>query len=69
MNTIPLPESNAKERDAFVERLLASTAGAFDIFTMYIGDRLGFYRSLAEHGAATAAELAARTGAYERYRG
>jgi SAM-dependent methyltransferase len=67
MNTIPLPESSAKERDAFVERLLASTAGAFDIFTIYIGDRLGFYRSLAEHGAATAAELAARTGAYERY--
>ena len=67
MSTTPSPESTAKERDAFVERLLTSTAGAFDIFTLYIGDRLGFYRSLAEHGASTAGELAARTGAYERY--
>ncbi|MCK7503545.1 MAG: SAM-dependent methyltransferase [Desulfobacterales bacterium] len=67
MSTTPSPESTAKERDAFVARLLTSTAGAFDIFTLYIGDRLGFYRSLAEHGASTAGELAARTGAYERY--
>jgi SAM-dependent methyltransferase len=60
-------ESYEKERDSFVERLLASTGGAFDIFTIYIGDRLGFYRSLGEQGAATSEELAARTGAYERY--
>lgn len=62
--SIDTPE---KERDRFVERLLASTAGTFDIFTIYIGDRLGFYRSLSEHGPATSEELAARTGAYERY--
>jgi SAM-dependent methyltransferase len=55
------------ERDRFVERLLASTAGAFDIFTIYLGERLGFYRSLSELGPATSEELAARTGAYERY--
>jgi hypothetical protein len=42
MSTTPSPESTAKERDAFVQRLLTSTAGAFDIFTLYIGDRLGF---------------------------
>ena len=29
------------ESDRFVERLLKSTAGAFDIFTIYLGDRLG----------------------------
>jgi 2-polyprenyl-3-methyl-5-hydroxy-6-metoxy-1,4-benzoquinol methylase len=33
----------------------------------YIGDRLGIFRSLAEGGAATSAELATRTGLNERY--
>ena len=60
-------ESVEKERDALVERLLASTRGTFDIFTIYIGDRLEFYRSLGEDGPATSGELAARTGACERY--
>jgi hypothetical protein len=60
-------ESFEKERDALVERLLASTGGTFDIFTIYIGGRLGFYRSLAEDGPATSGELAARSGTYERY--
>ena len=32
-----------------------------------IGDRLGLYRALASNGAATAAELATRTGTHERY--
>ncbi len=55
------------ERNRFVERLLKSTAGAFDIFTIYLGDRLGFYRALSERGPVTSDELAAHTGAYERY--
>jgi SAM-dependent methyltransferase len=60
-------DSIGNERDRFVERLLNSTAGAFDIFTIYLGDRLGFYRALSENGAVTSEELAARTGACERY--
>jgi hypothetical protein len=32
-----------------------------------IGDRLGFYRALAEHGPLSSAELAERTGTAERY--
>jgi len=67
MDCKAISESFEKERDALVERLLASTGGTFDIFTIYIGDRLGFYRSLGEDGPATSGELAARTGAYERY--
>ena len=62
------------QRDAFVERLLKSAAGVFETFSIYIGDRLGYYRALAgaagaETGAGwlTAAELAARTGTAERY--
>jgi 2-polyprenyl-3-methyl-5-hydroxy-6-metoxy-1,4-benzoquinol methylase len=56
-----------QQRDAFVERLLKATAGVFDIFSIYIGDRLGFYRALAEGAPLTAAEVASRTGTHERY--
>jgi uncharacterized protein YggL (DUF469 family) len=57
----------ADERDAFIERLIKSTSGVFDIFTIYIGDRLGFYKALAEDGSLTPAELASCTGTHERY--
>jgi hypothetical protein len=68
MSTAHQPsEHNAQQRDAFVERLLQSTSGAFDIFTVYIGDRLGFYRALADRGPLTAADLASSTGTHERY--
>ncbi|MBA2754909.1 MAG: methyltransferase domain-containing protein [Chloroflexia bacterium] len=53
--------------DALVERLFNATIAAMDIFSVYIGDRLGYYRSLAAEGPATSAELAARTGTAERY--
>ncbi len=53
--------------DALVERLFSATIAAMDIFAVYIGDRLGYYRSLAEDGPATSAELARRTGTAERY--
>jgi SAM-dependent methyltransferase len=56
-----------QERDAFVGRLLKSLAGAFDVFSIYLGDQLGWYRALAEGGELTSAELAARTGSHERY--
>lgn len=56
----------AQQKEAFVERLLKSASGTIDIFTIYIGDRLGFYRALAESGL-TSVELAVRTGTQERY--
>ncbi len=56
-----------QERDQFMERFLQSAAGAFNIFTIYLGDRLGLYRALAEEGPLTSAELAARTSTHERY--
>lgn len=62
-----LNPDQAKQRDAFVERLLGATRGTFDIFTLYIGNQLGFYRALAEHGPLTSLQLAALTGTYERY--
>jgi 2-polyprenyl-3-methyl-5-hydroxy-6-metoxy-1,4-benzoquinol methylase len=56
-----------QKRDALVERLMQSTAGVFDVFTTYLGERLGLYRALAVDGPSTMAELAARTGTHERY--
>jgi SAM-dependent methyltransferase len=53
-------------REAFVQRMSDATLGAFDIASTYLGLKLGFYRSLAEDGPATAAELARRTGTDER---
>ena len=55
------------QRDAFVERLLQATSGAWDVFTIYMGDQLGFYRALAEAGSLSSEELAARTNTNERY--
>lgn len=60
-------EDVARERDAFIERLLQATRGTFEIFSVYLGVRLGFYEALAAGGAATSAELASRTGTSERY--
>ena len=37
----------ARQRDAFLDRLLQSTRGTFEIFSIYIGVRLGFYEALA----------------------
>jgi SAM-dependent methyltransferase len=53
--------------DAFAERLLGSALGAMEMFSVFAGDRLGWYRSLAADGPATSAELAERTGTSERY--
>jgi len=53
-------------REAFVQRMSDATLGAFDIASTYLGLKLGFYRSLAEDGPTTAAELAGRTGTDER---
>src|SRR5262245_22463440 len=56
-----------RERDALVGRLMQASAGMFDIYTTYLGDRLGLYRALAAAGRCTASGLAAQTGASERY--
>lgn len=60
-------DTATEKRDALVERLLQSTSGTMDIFTVYLGDQLGFYKVLREDGALTSTELASRTGAHERY--
>jgi SAM-dependent methyltransferase len=56
-----------ERRDALVERLFEATLGAFDLLTIYLGDRLGLYRVLAEQGASTSEQLAHAAGIHERY--
>ena len=53
--------------DALTERLFSAAVATFDLAGVYLGDRLGWYRSLASDGPATAAELAAHTGTDARY--
>jgi 2-polyprenyl-3-methyl-5-hydroxy-6-metoxy-1,4-benzoquinol methylase len=50
-----------------VERVFRATSGAMELFTMYLGDQLGFYEALAKHGPQTVSQLARRTGTAERY--
>jgi SAM-dependent methyltransferase len=60
-------EVDTARRDAFAERLFGAALGAYELMTVHLGDRLGYYRALAEQGPSTAAELAAATGTAERY--
>src|SRR5271154_6990532 len=52
---------------ALTSRLFRDMAGALELLTVYLGERLGLYRALHADGPATSAELAARTGTTERY--
>ncbi len=56
-----------QRRDVLVERLFEAVLGINDLCMVYVGDRLGFYRTLADIGTATSAELAAATSTHERY--
>ena len=52
---------------ALAERLFHDMVGALELFTVYLGERLGLYRALDRDGPATSSELAGRTGTTERY--
>jgi 2-polyprenyl-3-methyl-5-hydroxy-6-metoxy-1,4-benzoquinol methylase len=47
--------------------LFQDVVGALELFTVYLGERLGLYRTLDADGPATSVELADRTGTTERY--
>jgi 2-polyprenyl-3-methyl-5-hydroxy-6-metoxy-1,4-benzoquinol methylase len=56
-----------QRRDAWAERIFESSIGMLEILSIYVGNRLGLYRALADGGEVTASELAAVTGTHERY--
>ena len=53
--------------DEFLGRFVADLGAVFAAPAVVAGDRLGLYKGLAAAGPSTPAELAARTGASERY--
>jgi SAM-dependent methyltransferase len=57
----------AEQRDALVGRLFQSALGTFELFTVYLGDRLGLFRALAEADWASPTELASRADIAQRY--
>jgi 2-polyprenyl-3-methyl-5-hydroxy-6-metoxy-1,4-benzoquinol methylase len=54
-------------RNPLAERLFRSALATFDLLTVYLGEQLGLYGALFEAGPSTSAELAERTGTFERY--
>ncbi|MGI5216974.1 class I SAM-dependent methyltransferase [Nocardia sp. CA-290969] len=52
---------------AVADRVFHAVLGAVDMLAIFVGDRLGWYRSLADDGPATATQLAERTATHPRY--
>ena len=52
---------------ALVGGILHDLGGAFSVPLVQIGESLGLYQTLSEHGPLSSGELAARTGMKERY--
>ncbi|HYN92580.1 MAG TPA: class I SAM-dependent methyltransferase [Pilimelia sp.] len=53
--------------DEYADRLFRSALGTVEVLSVYLGDRLGWYRALADGGPATADELVGRAGGSPRY--
>ena len=67
MTTPATIDRDTEQRDALVGRLFQAAISTLDVSSIYVGDRLGLYRALADRGSATPGELAAATGTNERY--
>ena len=61
------PIDTTAQAEALAGRLFNATVEALDLVNVYIGDKLGLYRSLADHGSATPPELAVRARIHPRY--
>ena len=67
MTTTCDPAADSLTTAEFADKIFDAVLGAVQLQALYLGDRLGWYRMLAEEGPLTAAELAHRTGTAERY--
>lgn len=65
--TTPATDSSAPGADEFAERLFGSALATAETLSVYLGDRLGWYRCLSESGPLTADGLAERTQTNARY--
>lgn len=55
------------DANALADRLFQNATGTLELYAVYLGERLGLYRALADGEAVTSGELAARAGVAERY--
>ncbi|MGH9023283.1 MAG: class I SAM-dependent methyltransferase [Acidimicrobiia bacterium] len=62
-----MDDADEATRDALAGRLFSACIGALDLVHVYVGDRLGLYRVLAERPPCSSAELASAAGIHERY--
>jgi SAM-dependent methyltransferase len=53
--------------DPLAERIRDAEVAALELYSVYLGERLGLYRELKAGGPATSSELAERAGIAERY--
>jgi SAM-dependent methyltransferase len=67
MNEAVEPRTDDERREALARKLTADAIGALDLMAVYLGDRLGLYRALAEHPGATPPELASAADLHPRY--
>jgi SAM-dependent methyltransferase len=58
---------NPEKLEAFLGKVVTDFGAALSSSLVYVGQRLGLYKALAEGGPSTPGELAARTGTQERY--
>jgi 2-polyprenyl-3-methyl-5-hydroxy-6-metoxy-1,4-benzoquinol methylase len=62
-----LTKQDEDQRGALVERLFHGGIAVLEMLSIYVGDRLGLYRALAQDGPATSSQLARSAGIHERY--
>ncbi|MDJ0924284.1 MAG: methyltransferase domain-containing protein [Acidimicrobiia bacterium] len=64
-----MPDTSGATRRAqdLANRVFDAALGTFDVFAIYVGDRLSYYQILGEHGPMTTSELAEMAGTEERY--
>jgi ubiquinone/menaquinone biosynthesis C-methylase UbiE len=64
---MPVPTTVERSGDALAQRVFEAALATFDVFAIYVGDRLGYYRILKDHGPLTTREVAKQAGTEERY--
>jgi len=62
-----LTKQDEEQRGALVERVFQSGIAMLEMFSIYVGDRLGLYRALAQSGPSTSTQLSQSAGIDERY--